>query len=281
MKKEKKEIRDLLLGKTVMDEDGKLVTPEAGFFRVPQGVAPGAGAVRFLGIGRKERFFRSALDGDEILAEAEACMSNMGRAVRLREQPDAAACLIRYVLSVPAVLVFRIEEGVCVLTAWAGRSPSAWLSRRRALHTFEKALSGVLSPAAEAPKREKRRKTQERADAESGEEPYDGQYDGRYDEQYDGQYDGQYDEQYDGQYDGQYDEQYDGQYDGQYDEQYDGRYAEEYDGPYDGPYDARYDGPYEAPAEVPAEGPETRQEEGSAYPNRAAASGSSEEEDGE
>ena len=32
-----------------------------------------------------------------------------------------------------------------------------------------------------------------------------------------------------------------------------------------------------APAEVPAEGPETRQEEGSAYPNRAAASGSSEE----
>ena len=52
MKKEKKEIRDVLMGRTVLDEDGSLTTLEPGMFRVPQGVMDGAGGVFLFGIAQ-------------------------------------------------------------------------------------------------------------------------------------------------------------------------------------------------------------------------------------
>ena len=144
MKKEKKEIRSLLLGKAVLDDEGKLITPEAGTIRLPQGIADGAAAVRFLGITGKKRLYDSDLSEEELMAEVLLCMRNIGRGVRLRQQPDAAACLLRYVLTRPAILTFRCVEGHGLLTAWTGRGLTGWISQLRAIRAFERPLSEIL-----------------------------------------------------------------------------------------------------------------------------------------
>ena len=154
MRKDKKEIRNLLLGKAVVDEEGRLVTPEAGTFRVPNGIADGAGAVRFLGISGKTRCYESDLSEEEIMARAEECMRGIGRGVYLRQHPDAAACLIRYVLTRPALLVFRWVEGRGVLTAWTGRGIMSWASRLRAISAFEKPMAEALRLSLEPPPEE-------------------------------------------------------------------------------------------------------------------------------
>lgn len=171
MRKEKKELRDLLLGKAVLDEDGKLVTPGSGVFRVPQGITNGAGAVRFLGISGKKRLYETTLGEEALMEEARACMSSIGRGVRLRQQPDAAACLIRYVLTVPVLLTFQYVDDRGLLTAWSGRSATGRISRWRAIHAFEGPMADYLRLSMEAlpeePKEKKGRKKRGKAPEEA------------------------------------------------------------------------------------------------------------------
>ena len=158
MKKEKKEIRDVLMGRTVLDEDGNLTTLEPGTFRVPQGVVDGAGGVFLFGIARKTCLYETDFSEGDTLAWADWCMASLGRTVRLRTQPEAAACRIRYVLTRPAVLTFRFMEGRPVLTAWAGRGLTARISLRRALRAFQRQLPEGIRPSSEQAPREKRGK---------------------------------------------------------------------------------------------------------------------------
>ena len=214
MKKDKKEIRDLLLGKAVLDDDGKLVTPETGTFRLPLGIVDGASTVRFLGIRENRRFYKSELSEKELMAEAEKTMRDIGRGVRLRQQPDAVACLIRYVLTRPVILVFRIEDGCGILSAWAGRSLTGRISRLRAIHAFEKPLADILritevGPAA-APEEKKSRKSRRSArneEAEKAPAPEAQTEDEQYDEQYGEQYGEGYGEQQDEEYAGPIEEE--------------------------------------------------------------------------
>ncbi len=169
MRKDKKEIRDLLLGKAVLDEDGKLVTPGSGIFRMPQGITNGAGAVRFLGISGKKRCYETDLSEEELMEEAGACMQSIGRGVRLRQQPDAAACLIRYVLTMPVLLTFRWVEGRGLLTAWAGRGLTGRISRWRAIRAFEGPMAEMLRLSSEEPPEEQKEKKRRRKRGEAPE----------------------------------------------------------------------------------------------------------------
>lgn len=161
-KREKKEIRNLLLGKVVIGDDARLTTPEAGVFRVPQGITDGAGNVRLLGIKSKRRCYDTELDPEAMMAAAEQCMWNLGRSVHLREQENTAACLIRNRLTRPVVLTFRYVEEKPVLTAWTGRGLTAWIALRSAIRGFERILAKDIRPSAEEPpedpKEEKRRR---------------------------------------------------------------------------------------------------------------------------
>ena len=140
MTKEQREIRNVLLGKTVPGEDGRLTVMAQGEFRIPLGVGDGADAVRLFGMTRRVTAYESKWKEKKTLAAAAESMRNIGRGLSLREQPKAAACLIRYVFGRPAVLVFRYQEGIPVLTAWAGRGLAGWLSLRRAVSDFERGL---------------------------------------------------------------------------------------------------------------------------------------------
>ena len=242
MRKDKKEIRNLLLGKAVVDEEGRLVTPEAGTFRVPNGIADGAGAVRFLGVSGKTQCYESDLGEEELMARAVECMRSIGRGVHLRQHPDAAACLIRYVLTRPVLLVFRLAEGRGVLTAWTGRGIMSWASRMRSIRAFERTMGDAIRfsaapPPEEEPEEKKRRrkrkkKPPEKAREEYGEAPEyaDGEYADDYDE-YPDEYADEYPDEYPDGYADENDDDYDGdtgEYADDYGEEYDG--ADEYGG---------------------------------------------------
>ena len=218
MKKEQKEIKRLLLGKTVLDEEGRLVTPEAGTIRVPMGIADGAGAVRFLGVSGKVRCYESDLSEEELMEHAKECMADLGRGVRLRQRPEALACLIRYVLTKPVILSFRCVEGRGILTAWTGRGLTCRLSQNRAIRAFEHPLADLLRISVEPPPeddaeekgRRKGKKSPPKKSSKGpvGEDEYDDEYADGYSDEYDEEYEEEYGEEYDEEYGEEYDEEY-------------------------------------------------------------------------
>lgn len=149
MKDEKKaEIKRVLLGRTMLGEDGRLVALPAGtFLRTPIGIGDGADAVLLFGITRRIRHYASKDGKARIIEAAKKSMQNIGRGLYLLEQPEATACLIRYILTRPAVLVFTWEDGMPMLTAWTGRGLTGWLSLRRAIRAFEEGLPDSIAAA--------------------------------------------------------------------------------------------------------------------------------------
>lgn len=224
----------------------RLVTPEAGTIRVPNGITDGAGAVRFLGISGKTQCYETDLSEEELTGRAVECMRSIGRGVYLRQHPEAAACLIRYVITRPALLVFRWVEGRGILTAWTGRGLMSWASRRRAIHAFERTMGDAIRfstapPPEEEPEKKRRRKgkknrPKEAAPPEEAREASEAapEYtDDEYADEYGGE-SGEAPEYTDDEYEGEYGE-YADEYDRGYDEEYDsadeyGRAAQEEDG---------------------------------------------------
>lgn len=174
----RQEIRRALLGRTQLTQDGRLSVLEKGQFALSNGVADGAGVVRFLGVSRKSKRLKVNCPETKARQLAAGVMSGIGRGLYLSQQPDAPACVIRYVLTRPAVLVFCYQDGIPVLSAFSGRSLTGWLSNRRALRRFIKNMPQQFS-VSEKPvpvdrdeeqekkaKEEARRTKQERRQAE-------------------------------------------------------------------------------------------------------------------
>ena len=159
----RQEIRRVLMGRTVPTEDGKLVALEKGQYRMPIGISDGAGAVRFLGVCRKAKRLKVSCAEPKAKLLAAQVMRDVGRELYLPHQPEAAACLIRYLLTRPAVLVFDYQDDVPVLTAWSGRGLTGWISLRRALRAFLKRLPKQFSVSDKpVPPDEKEAKKRER-----------------------------------------------------------------------------------------------------------------------
>ena len=178
MTKAVKEIRSILLGRTRLLEDGKLTSLQPGEFVMPNGVADGATTVRFLGMAHRSVAFDTRASQKNVMKEAAKAMSDIGRGVILREQPDTVACLIRYVLTRPALLTFRYVDGTPVLTVWAGRSLTGLFSLKRAIKAFIRELPDTIArsdgPAPTDPllhqekkKKEKKKKGKEPAPEET------------------------------------------------------------------------------------------------------------------
>lgn len=137
----KREIRRVLMGRTIPAPDGSyLISLEKGEHRMPVGVHDGAGATFFLGIGKKSRRLKVSCDPEFAAQLAAGVMQNIGRLLYLNEQPKSAACLIRYYLTRPAVLVFGYQDGIPILSAFSGRGLTGWISNRRAIKSFLKGM---------------------------------------------------------------------------------------------------------------------------------------------
>lgn len=171
------EIRRVLLGRAVLAEDGRLAALSAGtLMKTPIGVGDGAGAVGIFGVTRRIRRYGTKDGKARVSAAAAKAMQNVGRGLILNEQPEALACLIRYVLTRPVVLTFDYEGGAPMLTAWTGRGLTAWFAMNRAIKAFERGLPDTMVPGdykppkpvkekkekKEKPKREKKPKKQKK-----------------------------------------------------------------------------------------------------------------------
>ena len=142
----KAEIKRVLLGRAILAEDGRLIAIPAGtFMKTPIGIGDGASAVGIFGMSHRIRRYETKDGRTRITEAAKKSMQNIGRGLILNEQPEAAACLIRYVLTRPAVLVFTWEDGTPTLTAWTGRGLTGWISLRRAIKAFEKGLPDTMA----------------------------------------------------------------------------------------------------------------------------------------
>ena len=151
MKKEaRQEIRRALLGRTEPAEDGRLVVLEKGqVSNLVYGVSDGAGAVRILGVRKKAKRLTVSCPEARAREIAYKLMGEIGRVLYLNELPKAPACLIRYVITRPAVLIFDYEDGVPILSAWSGRGLTGWISNRRALSAFIRRMPGKLMSVSE------------------------------------------------------------------------------------------------------------------------------------
>ena len=175
-KEEKREIRDVLLGRTVLADDGRITSLEPGL-HLSAGIGDGAGAVRFFGIASRSCCFDASCGQEEAIELARKAMFEIGRGLILRTQPEAAACLIRYVFGRPVVLAFRYIDAVPVLTVWSGRSLLGSLSIKRAVKVFLSELPEGLTLSSQAApenagsfKKEKKKKKDKDKDQKEGEE---------------------------------------------------------------------------------------------------------------
>ena len=174
-KEQKREIRTLLLGRTQLIEDGRAAALRPGDHRMINGVGDGAGAVRLLGIGRRTQLLSTKLPESRVLEQGRGIMRDIGRQVFLWEQPEVPCCLIRYILTRPVVLTLQYLEGKPVLTAWAGRGATGWISRRRAISAFLKRMPQQIKalpdkapedPLEEQPEKKPEKKPGEKAGKE-------------------------------------------------------------------------------------------------------------------
>ena len=141
------EIKRVLMGRAILAQDGRLIAIPAGtLMKTPIGIGDGAAAVGILGLSRRVRRYETKDGRARINKAVTTSMQNIGRGLILNEQPEAAACLIRNVLTRPAVLVFTWEDGTPTLTAWTGRGLTGWISLRRAIKAFEKGLPDTMTP---------------------------------------------------------------------------------------------------------------------------------------
>ena len=153
-----REIKDALLGKTMIAEDGRLCVMGEGDFRIPIGVGEGAASIRVLGVSRSSWSLETQYPPQKVLEIAAQCMHNIGRGLILREQPDAIACFIRSVLVRPVVMTFAYEEGAPVLSIYTGRSATSPLAVRRAYRSFTDQLPESIAPAGKIAKEKKVKK---------------------------------------------------------------------------------------------------------------------------
>ena len=171
----KAEVRRVLLGDVERGPDGRLrPIPADGEFRIPVGIADGAFSARFFGVSRRVRIYETNETKSRVMDAAKNAMADIGRGLALDEQPDAAACLIRYILTRPAVLTFDYDEnGVPTLTAWTGRWLTSWISLWRATRAFERRLPDSIKPikTVKPVKAEKRKEKKEKKEKKKTKEP--------------------------------------------------------------------------------------------------------------
>jgi hypothetical protein len=120
---DKKEIRDILLGRVVqLDEQFWGVAPSDAKFHF-QGLKDGAGDVRLFGVTHLTRCYQVLeMEPAIAFAAAEMALYSMGRPMRLELTPEKKACLYAPNWIAPVLLTFEQAGEQLQLTAYTGHS---------------------------------------------------------------------------------------------------------------------------------------------------------------
>ena len=121
----KTELRKLLTGRMIRDEEGWLVAVPDGTYFIYHGVTDRTGYRR---IKIKEERVKVASDNKEAFQKVLDALRDVGMLVNLQSKPDALCALCRFFLTKAVILCVVPEgEGVVLVQAYTGRSLTAGL----------------------------------------------------------------------------------------------------------------------------------------------------------
>ena len=137
----KTELRKLLTGRTIRDEEGWLIAVPDGNYMIYHGVADSTG---FHKIRCKEERIQVAYDNEEAFHLVLKALQDMGVLVNMKTKPEALCALCRQFLTKAVILCVAPEEnGVVLVQAYTGRSLLSGICCRLSIAQFVKKINEI------------------------------------------------------------------------------------------------------------------------------------------
>lgn len=135
----KTEIKKLLTGRTIRNEEGWLIAVPDGSRFIYHGVADRTG---YRKIKRREEQIKVAESNEEAFPYVLDALQEMGLLVDMKSMPSALCALCRVFLTKRVLLcILPMEDGLVLAQAYTGRSFTARLSCRLAISRFMKKIN--------------------------------------------------------------------------------------------------------------------------------------------
>lgn len=134
----KTEIRRLLTGRTIRDEEGWLIAVPEGNHFIYHGITDRTG---YRKIKVKEKYIEITKRNESAFYLVLEALQNVGILVNLKGKPDALCALCRVFLTRRVLLCVEPEQdGKVLLQAYIGRSFTSPLCCRRLISRFERSI---------------------------------------------------------------------------------------------------------------------------------------------
>lgn len=133
------ELRKLLTGRTIRDEEGWLIAVPEGSYFIYHGVTDRTG---YRKIKCREERVQVAPDNEQAFHAVLNALSDVGLLVNMKTKPNALCAICRFFLTKTVVLCVVPEgEGLVLVQAYTGRSLTAGLCCRFAIAKLIKKLN--------------------------------------------------------------------------------------------------------------------------------------------
>ncbi len=134
----KTELRKLLTGRTIRDEEGWLVAIPEGRFMIHHGISDRTG---YRKIKCREERVQVAPDNEEAFHKVFKALQEVGLLVNMRTKPSALCARCRFFLTKAVVLCVTPEgDGLVLVQAFTGRSLTAGICSRMAIRKLIKEM---------------------------------------------------------------------------------------------------------------------------------------------
>jgi hypothetical protein len=135
----KTELRKLLTGRTIRDEEGWLIAVPEGSYLIYHGVSDTTGYRR---IRCREERVQVASDNEQAFHTVLKALMDVGLLVNMKTKPGALCALCRFFLTKTVVLCVVPEgDGLVLVQAYTGRSFIAGICCRLAIAKFIKKMN--------------------------------------------------------------------------------------------------------------------------------------------
>ena len=133
------ELRKLLTGRTIRDEEGWLIAVPEGNYLLYRGVTDRTG---YRKIKLKEARIQVAEDNEAAFHRVFQALQDVGILVNMKTRPNALCALCRFLLTKSVILCVVPEgDGLVLVQAYTGRSFTAGLCCRLAIAKLSKKIN--------------------------------------------------------------------------------------------------------------------------------------------
>ena len=135
----KTELRKLLTGRTIRDEEGWLIAVPEGSYFIYHGIADRTGYRKII---CREKRLQVASDNEQAFHTVLKALSDTGLLVNMQTKPDALCALCRFFLTKAVILSVAPEgDGMVLVQAYTGRSLTAGICCRWAITKLIKKMN--------------------------------------------------------------------------------------------------------------------------------------------